>query len=57
MQTFYIANSLRVTTTQQLISDSLTCFAADVLNKAPVTAEAPSRGVSCRPYEAARGAL
>jgi len=44
IKTFYIGNSLRVTTTQQLISDSLTCFAADALDLTPLATEAPHRG-------------
>jgi len=49
MQTFYrpIGNSLlgdELAIAQQLISDILTCFAADVLDRAPLAAEAPHRG-------------
>jgi len=54
MQTFYIGNSLlgdELAIAQQLIglSDILTCFAADVLDRAPLTAEASHRGASYRP--------
>jgi len=44
MQQFYIGNSLRgdeLANAQQLISDILTCFGADVLDRAPLAAEAP----------------
>jgi len=47
MQTFYIGNSHlgdELAIAQQLISDILTCFAADVLDRAPLAAEAPHRG-------------
>jgi len=63
MQTFYNGNSFlgyELAIAQQLISDILTCFAADVLDRAPLTAEAPHRGASCRPASrmgAVRGAL
>jgi len=53
MQTFYIGNSLlgdELAIAQQLISDILTCFEADVLDRAPLAAEAPHRAASCRPY-------
>jgi len=52
MQTFYIGNSFlgdELAIAQQLISDILTCYAADVLDRAPLTAEAPHRAASCRP--------
>jgi len=59
MQTFYINNSLlgdELAIAQQLISDILTCFAADVLNRAPLTAEEPHSspygGGKRRPIEA-----
>jgi len=58
---FFIGNSLlgdELAIAQQLISDILTCFAADVLDRAPLAAEAPHRDrASCRPYRVARGAL
>jgi len=44
MQIFYIGNSLlcdKLAIAHQLISDILTCFAADVLERAPLAAEAP----------------
>jgi len=47
MQTFYIGNSLlgdELANAHQLISDILTCFAADVLDNALQVAEAPHRG-------------
>jgi len=47
MQTFYVANSLlcdKLAIARQLISDILTYFAADVLNRAPLVAEAPHWG-------------
>jgi len=47
MQTLYIGNSLlgdELAIAQQLISDILTFFAADVLDRAPLVAEAPHRG-------------
>jgi len=47
MQKSYIGKSLladALAIAQQLISDILTCFAADVLNGAPLAAEAPHRG-------------
>jgi len=51
---FFIGNSLLVeelAIAQQLISDILTCFAADVLDRASLAAEAPHRDrASCRPY-------
>jgi len=53
MQTFYISNSLlgdELAIAQQLMSDILTCFGADVLDKAPLVADAPNSGVSCRSY-------
>jgi len=53
MQTFYIGNSLlgdEKGIAQLLISDIVTCFAADVLDRAPLTAEAPHRGASCCSY-------
>jgi len=37
------------TSTEQ-ISDILTCFAADVLDRAPLVAESTPRGASCRLY-------
>jgi len=46
MQTIYIGNSLlgdELAIAQQLISDILTCFEADVLHRAPLAAEAPHR--------------
>jgi len=49
----YIGNSLlgdEIAIAQQLISDILTCFRADELNRAPLAAEAPHRGAFCRPY-------
>jgi len=52
MQQFYIGNSLlgdELAIAQQLISDILTCFGAGVLDRAPLAAEAPHRGTSCRP--------
>jgi len=52
VQTFYIGNSLlgdELAVAQQLISDILTCFGADVLDRAPLAAQAPHRGASCRP--------
>jgi len=60
MQTFYIGSSLlgdELAIAQQLISDILTCFGADVLVMALMAAEASHRAVSCRPYGVARGAL
>jgi len=48
MQTIYIGNSLlgdELAIAQQLISDILTGFVADVLDRAPLAAEAPHRGV------------
>jgi len=53
MQTFYISNSLlgdELAIAQQLISDILTCFVADLWDRAPLAAEAPHRGTSCHPY-------
>jgi len=53
MQIFYIGNLLlgdELAIAQQLITDILTCFGTDVLNRAPLAAEAPHRGASCRPY-------
>jgi len=47
MQTFYIGNSLlgdELAIAQQLIFDMLTCFAPDVLDRAPLAADAPHRG-------------
>jgi len=48
MQTIYIGNSLLgdelAIVRYQLISDILTCFAADVLDRAPQVAKAPHRG-------------
>jgi len=47
MQTFCISNLLlgdELAIEQQLISVILTCFAADVLDKAPLAAEAPHGG-------------
>jgi len=47
MQTIYIGNSLlgyELAIAQQLIYDILTCFWADVLDRAPLAAEAPHRG-------------
>jgi len=47
MQTFYILNSLlgdELAIVQQLISHILTCFAADVLDKAPLAEDAPHIG-------------
>jgi len=47
MQTFYIRNSLlgdELVIAHELISDILTCFTADVLDRAPQVAEAPHRG-------------
>jgi len=44
MQNIYIGNSLLgddLAIAQQLISDSLTCFGANILKKAPLSAEAP----------------
>jgi len=46
MHKFYIGNSLlsdELAIAQQLILDILTCFAADVLDMAPLAAEAPHR--------------
>jgi len=43
MQTFYIGNSLlgdELAIAQQMISDLLTCFEADVLDRVPLVAEA-----------------
>jgi len=47
MQKNYIGNSLlgdELAIAQQLISDILSCFGADILNRVP------HRGASCRPY-------
>jgi len=44
MQTFYNGNLLlgdELAIAQQLISGILTCFGADVLDRAPLAAEAP----------------
>jgi len=41
---------------QQLISDILTCFAADILDRAPLAAETPM-GAPAAPMGTARGAL
>jgi len=52
MQSCYIGNSLlgdELAIAQQLISDILTCFGADVLDRGPLAAEAPYMGASCRP--------
>jgi len=52
MQTFYIGNSLlgdELVIAQELISDILTCFGADVLDRAPLVAEVPHMGASCSP--------
>jgi len=63
MQKMYVGNNYSLVadeppSAQQLISDILTCFAADVLDRAPLTAEAPHSGAPCRPYiGAARRAL
>jgi len=60
MQTFYICNSLlgdELAIAQQLISDILTCFGADVLDRAPLAAEAPHRGFLATLMGAAKGAL
>jgi len=49
LQTFYIGNSLQgdeQAIAQQLLSDILTCFGADVFEKAPLAAEATQRGAS-----------
>jgi len=49
MQTFDIGNSLlgdELAIAQQLISDMLTCFAADVLDRALLAAEAPHKATS-----------
>jgi len=51
MQKYYIGNLIlgdELAIAQQLISDILTCFAADVLDRAPLVAEAPHMGASCR---------
>jgi len=53
MQKLYIGNSLlsdEVAIAQQLISDILTCFGADLLDRAPLAGEARHRGASCCPY-------
>jgi len=56
LQTFYIDNNYSLlgddqAIAQQLIYDILTCFAADVLDMAPLAAEKHhDRGASCRPY-------
>jgi len=62
MQTFYIGNSLlgdELAIAQQLIglSDILTSFAADVLDRAPLTAEAPHKAPLVASIGAARGAI
>jgi len=47
MQNNYIGNSFitdELAIAQQLISDILTCFAADVLDRAPLAADVPHRG-------------
>jgi len=47
VQIFFIVNSLlgdELAIAQQLISDILTCFSADVLNRVPLAAEASHRG-------------
>jgi len=47
MQTFYIGNSLlgdELAIAQQLISDILTCFAADVLDRAHLVTQYAPRG-------------
>jgi len=47
MHNLYMVNSLlgdEVSIAQQLISDILTCFAADVLDRAPLAAEVSHRG-------------
>jgi len=52
MQNNYIGNSLlgdELAIAQQLISDILTCFGADILDMAPLAAEAPHRR-SLAPY-------
>jgi len=44
MQPFYFGNSLlgdELAIAQQLTSDILTCFGADVLDRAPLAVEAP----------------
>jgi len=54
MQTFYICNSFlgdELSIAQQLISDILTCFGADVLGRAPLVTEVPHSGASCRSAE------
>jgi len=38
----------------QLISVILTCFGADVLDRAPLAVEAPNRGAFCHPYGGGR---
>jgi len=53
MQTFYIGNSFlgdELAIAQQLISDILTCFGANVLHRAALVAQAHHSGASCRPY-------
>jgi len=53
MQTFYIGNSLlgdELAIAQQLISDILTCFGADLFDRAPLVGEVRHRGTSCCPY-------
>jgi len=60
MQTFYIGNSLQgdeLAIAQQLISDILTCCAADELDRAPQAEEAPHRAPLATSMGAARGAL
>jgi len=52
MQKIYVSNNYSVlgdelAIAQQLISDILICFAAEVLQMAPLAAEAPHRGGSC----------
>jgi len=60
MQTFYIGNSLlgdELAIAQHLISGILTCFGADVLNGAPLAAEAPIAEPLAAHMGVARGAL
>jgi len=60
MQNNYIGNSLlgdELAIAQQLIYVILTCFRVDVLDRAPLAAEAPHRAPLDAPMRAARGAL
>jgi len=54
MQIFYISNSLlgeELAIAQQLISDVLTCFGADVLDRARLAAEEPHRAPVAAPMQ------